>query len=485
MNIKRRVPLFTALLLGFLLGKVCGSSPKVFIPGEQPYGLDSHGPAKSFDEIAHALEGDIIKTSTPRILRKDAGRSDSEIFNTRRFRFSQDFFCPRSQSSINPCGQLSSEESIGAPWAVHGHLIRVADATSVQINPPKNPEGCGFGDHRATVQETAKAYDCDVAINAGFFDTGNGKCLGNIISNGNVINKNGPHNVNFGVRASGAVSIGYFNTSIIEDLSDPFVQLVAGVLWLVKDGKSFVNQSYELEYKDTQSGSLIDFVRLKSARVAIGYKGDEVRIVQVDGKSNFRGLDLFEFADLLIELGFEQAINLDGGGSATVVVHGAVVSDSSEDLCGSSEMNSERLKRVCERPVTSVVCIKKALDSSTTSSTSITTSTTDTFTSTTISSSTSFSSQTSSLSDTTTSSTTTAMSHVDVNDECFLKKDTRILPVSVSLGILLGGSILANVYFICRGRPGYRYNIVNREVPLLEMTPGPYDQLDDNENDFL
>eukprot|EP00039_Didymoeca_costata_P014033 m.221584 g.221584 ORF g.221584 m.221584 type:complete len:202 (-) comp15928_c0_seq20:1503-2108(-) len=152
MNIKRRVPLFTALLLGFLLGKVCGSSPKVFIPGEQPYGLDSHGPAKSFDEIAHALEGDIIKTSTPRILRKDAGRSDSEIFNTRRFRFSQDFFCPRSQSSINPCGQLSSEESIGAPWAVHGHLIRVADATSVQINPPKNPEGCGFGDHRATVR---------------------------------------------------------------------------------------------------------------------------------------------------------------------------------------------------------------------------------------------------------------------------------------------------------------------------------------------
>ena len=42
---------------------------------------------------------------------------------------------------------------------------------------------------------------------------------------------------------------------------------------------------------------------------------------------------LHRFAALLVSLGLRDAINLDGGGSATMVVNGAVVSGSSEDAC--------------------------------------------------------------------------------------------------------------------------------------------------------
>lgn len=36
-------------------------------------------------------------------------------------------------------------------------------------------------------------------------------------------------------------------------------------------------------------------------------------------------VNLYEFASLLKDLGFFNAINLDGGGSATCVINGAVV----------------------------------------------------------------------------------------------------------------------------------------------------------------
>ena len=65
-----------------------------------------------------------------------------------------------------------------------------------------------------------------------------------------------------------------------------------------------------------------------------------------------------DFSDLLIELGMVDAINLDGGGSATLVVNQTVVSQSSEDACPQGALPhcevegcSDRLKYYCERPV--------------------------------------------------------------------------------------------------------------------------------------
>jgi exopolysaccharide biosynthesis protein len=49
-------------------------------------------------------------------------------------------------------------------------------------------------------------------------------------------------------------------------------------------------------------------------------------MVVVDGRQPGvnRGLDLYEFADLMAELGCRDALNLDGGGSSTMVRDGKV-----------------------------------------------------------------------------------------------------------------------------------------------------------------
>lgn len=60
-------------------------------------------------------------------------------------------------------------------------------------------------------------------------------------------------------------------------------------------------------------------------RVAIGHTGSEILAVAVDGRSDeSEGLLLPELAQLLVTLGAVEALNLDGGASATLVTAGQV-----------------------------------------------------------------------------------------------------------------------------------------------------------------
>ena len=61
----------------------------------------------------------------------------------------------------------------------------------------------------------------------------------------------------------------------------------------VRNGSSYVEESYNLEYKYTQGGGLREFIDFSSARVAVGVdRAGAVKIVQVDGKSGKRGMNL-------------------------------------------------------------------------------------------------------------------------------------------------------------------------------------------------
>ena len=118
--------------------------------------------------------------------------------------------------------------------ASSGHYITIRNPLqTLSVLEPKEEGGCAnpdrypYGaDNRALVRDSAEHYQCLAAVNAGFFDTSNGQCLGNLISNGRLIQR-GPNNVNFGIRKSGAVSVGYLNQSALTDTADPFVQLMA------------------------------------------------------------------------------------------------------------------------------------------------------------------------------------------------------------------------------------------------------------------
>ena len=140
---------------------------------------------------------------------------------------------------------------------------------------PSAPGGCNMkylSAARSTVSATAsrRLNGCVLAINAGYFSMTNGQCLGNIISDGRIVQTTEQQNANFGIRHDGTIVVGYISEE--EVLSGSFRQLVSGVIWLVRNGTNYVNESMDLECASNQdTGKMSTFVNVLSARSAIGH----------------------------------------------------------------------------------------------------------------------------------------------------------------------------------------------------------------------
>ena len=79
---------------------------------------------------------------------------------------------------------------------------------TVSVVEPGGPDGCKMS-RNVSVEETAKAARCLYAQNAGFFGTKSGKCLGNVVSNGRLVqDSGGVQNVQFGIRRDGSLVFG-------------------------------------------------------------------------------------------------------------------------------------------------------------------------------------------------------------------------------------------------------------------------------------
>jgi hypothetical protein len=83
--------------------------------------------------------------------------------------------------------------------------------------------------------------------------------------------------------------------------------------------------------RDGKAGQWSGF-QLRHPRSALGWNKDHIFLVEVDGRqSNLSvGMTLPELTDYMVKLGCENAINLDGGGSATLWVSGNVMNSPSE-----------------------------------------------------------------------------------------------------------------------------------------------------------
>jgi large repetitive protein len=105
-------------------------------------------------------------------------------------------------------------------------------------------------------------------------------------------------------------------TETVPDLSGACVAIGGGPA-LVQDGKP-------LQWPG--------FIHLRHPRTALGWNKDHFFLVEVDGRqSNLSvGMTFPELASYLVKLGCSQAMNLDGGGSATFWALGAVRSSPSE-----------------------------------------------------------------------------------------------------------------------------------------------------------
>jgi hypothetical protein len=106
---------------------------------------------------------------------------------------------------------------------------------------------------------------------------------------------------------------------------EPAGDLVQAGPLLVSDGRSLVDGDDDVEGFSAGAGQFDSDITVgRHPRCALGLTDRELLAVCCDGRRTGvdAGLGLDELARLLISLGARDAINLDGGGSATLIHHG-------------------------------------------------------------------------------------------------------------------------------------------------------------------
>ena len=104
-------------------------------------------------------------------------------------------------------------------------------------------------------------------------------------------------------------------------------QAIGGLPRIIRDGQNVVAQTYQ------QEGASSSFTYSRHPRTAVGFSKDSMKIyfVTVDGRqATSAGMTLDELANFMLTLGVWHGVNLDGGGSTTMVVRGQIVNSPSD-----------------------------------------------------------------------------------------------------------------------------------------------------------
>lgn len=217
---------------------------------------------------------------------------------------------------------------------IEGHVIHV-----VTINPNKyNMQIVKAQGTRETVPVIAKRANAKIAINGGFFDMGTNR---DGMPTGSLVIQGQPYKVKNQIQALAIIHSGIFNIQLVN--TKEYVKknkglnysLVSGIPLLINHG----------QIVPSLFSKKSDFYAKPHARTAIGirsdgmivlciaehpYKRDLTNITMGEIPSllaqlrNGIGLTIIELAHFMKKLDCEFAINLDGGGSATLWLDGKV-----------------------------------------------------------------------------------------------------------------------------------------------------------------
>lgn len=232
------------------------------------------------------------------------------------------------QTNINELlfpGILYQRVALSQPRPIMIHIVTI-DLTTPGVKALVTPRFSTSPDMKIparTTSEFVNEFDLRLAINANFFYPFTEKTpwnfypksgelvnvVGRAISNGNDYsrindNRNWP-----------ALCFTVNNYAQISDNSvcpAQTKQAIAGNLILVANGKAVIVP------KNTPF-SQRPYPR---TAVATNQKGDKLWLIVVDGKQPFYsdGVTMTELIEIIINLGVDKALNLDGGGSTTLVV---------------------------------------------------------------------------------------------------------------------------------------------------------------------
>mgnify|MGYP002632311082 CR=1 FL=1 len=245
----------------------------------------------------------------------------------------------RYEPSANATLNLTVLKDEGGPANLRGHAngyeaVFDNGAPHFRAFPPYGGTPC---DKRVKTSVTSKAHGCRWATNGSPFNMDTGACdCGMAISDGVPYGTGGWGSTSFGVTGDGSWVVGAINASVAKTLN--ITNSVNGFSWLVRNGVVAVGNDTVI-----------------APRTVIGVRADgRLLSLEVDGCEPKRGClwklgkTEHDMAELLVKRGALHAINLDGGGSSSVVEAGKVIDHPT---------NTDRWVLRDERAVTTIVCV--------------------------------------------------------------------------------------------------------------------------------
>lgn len=240
---------------------------------------------------------------------------------------------------------------------IYGHLMHIVtidpmgyDAFLVKANDGKG---------RETVDSIAKRHHAEIAINGGFFSIGENN---DGIPTRTLVIDGHKYATRKNVKEA-LVFIKKRKLSLILDYASKYSKdgssLLSGIPFLVKNGKIDRNSlSKESPFYGPRARTAIG--KRKDGTIVLvvaehQYSKSIGSLIQNSFMPKIIGLTMLELADLMSELGCVSAINLDGGGSSTLWVNGAIMNVPTGD--GEKSFG----KRVY-RPVSDAVIFKKKVE---------------------------------------------------------------------------------------------------------------------------
>ena len=109
-------------------------------------------------------------------------------------------------------------------------------------------------------------------------------------------------------------------------------RLLVGSRWQVRPQKPLQMIPFKPLIRDSQEMPWNGWIHMPQPRTALGWNKHYLYLVEVDGRQLdlSLGMTFPQLAKYMLGLGCEQAMNLDGGGSATLWAFGAVKNSPSE-----------------------------------------------------------------------------------------------------------------------------------------------------------
>ncbi|ADB50241.1 phosphodiester glycosidase family protein [Conexibacter woesei] len=205
----------------------------------------------------------------------------------------------------------------GAETTVHVAAYELA-STRVRVARLSRPEPLAAWCARTGVQE---------AVVGGFFVRPHGRPLGEVRTHG-IARESTPFTAPWGRRRAclhvdrGVVAI----TPRDELCTTPRGDLLQAGPLLVREGAATVRAGEDPEGFSAGSGQFDSDITVgRYPRAALALTRDQLLAVACDGRARDEaGLTLDELAETLVGLGAERAMNLDGGGSTSLVCGGAL-----------------------------------------------------------------------------------------------------------------------------------------------------------------